>query len=111
MRSPAPKQIAPRVKALQASRELLLDGTQPVAFDWARDLLLLEENLPYHPNAMTLIVFGEAGELHRDTYYSIGGGFVVEVAKCGTGQAAVADVAHECQRGFDVSGIGRGDVA
>jgi L-serine dehydratase len=81
-----PKQIAPRIEALQASGELRLAGTQPVAFDWQRDLLLLEENLPYHPNAMTLIVEGEGGELHRDTYYSIGGGFVVDEAQAKAGQ-------------------------
>ncbi|MDE3737008.1 L-serine ammonia-lyase [Pseudomonas resinovorans] len=81
-----PKQIAPRIEALQASRELLLDGSHPVAFDWSRDLLLLDENLPYHPNAMTLIVEGEGGELHRDTYYSIGGGFVVDEAQAKSGQ-------------------------
>ncbi len=81
-----PKQIAPRIAALQEARELLLDGSHPVAFDWSRDLLLLEENLPYHPNAMTLIVEGEAGELHRDTYYSIGGGFVVDEAQAKAGQ-------------------------
>ncbi len=81
-----PKQIAPRIAALQEARELRLDGSHPVAFDWSRDLLLLEENLPYHPNAMTLIVEGEAGELHRDTYYSIGGGFVVDEAQAKAGQ-------------------------
>ncbi|BAN46135.1 L-serine ammonia-lyase [Metapseudomonas resinovorans] len=81
-----PKQIGPRIQALQECRELLLGGTHPVPFEWQRDLLLLEENLPYHPNAMTLIVFGEAGELHRDTYYSIGGGFVVDEAQAQAGQ-------------------------
>ncbi|WP_271410255.1 L-serine ammonia-lyase [Pseudomonas sp. Q1-7] len=81
-----PKQIGPRVEALKASGELLLDGTHAVPFDWSRDLLLLDENLPYHPNAMTLIVFDEAGELHRDTYYSIGGGFVVDETQARAGQ-------------------------
>ncbi|WP_017940096.1 L-serine ammonia-lyase, partial [Zestomonas thermotolerans] len=81
-----PKQIAPRIEALKASGELLLDGRHPVAFDWQRDLLLLEENLPYHPNAMTLSAFGESSEVHRDTYYSIGGGFVVDEAQAKSGQ-------------------------
>ncbi|WP_305775716.1 serine dehydratase beta chain, partial [Metapseudomonas resinovorans] len=80
-----PKQIAPRIEALKEARELLLDGSHPVAFDWQRDLLL-DENLPYHPNAMTLIVEGAAGELHRDTYYSVGGGFVVDEAQAKAGQ-------------------------
>ena len=30
---------------------------------------------------MTLVVFGADGELHRDTYYSVGGGFVVDEAQ------------------------------
>ncbi|WP_375741068.1 L-serine ammonia-lyase [Pseudomonas boanensis] len=81
-----PKQIPLRIAALLESGELLLDGAQPVPFDWQRDLLLLEENLPYHPNAMTLIAEGEGGELHRDTYYSIGGGFVVDAAQAASGQ-------------------------
>jgi len=46
---------------------------------------LLEENLPYHPNAMTLVAEGEGGELHADTYYSVGGGFVVDAAQAATG--------------------------
>lgn len=32
----------------------MLDGSHPVAFEYGRDLLLLDESLPYHPNAMSL---------------------------------------------------------
>jgi L-serine dehydratase len=48
-------------------------------------MLLIEENLPFHPNAMTLIAFDADGELHRDTYYSVGGGFVVDEAQASSG--------------------------
>ncbi|WPC04819.1 L-serine ammonia-lyase [Pseudomonas benzenivorans] len=82
-----PSQIAPRIEALRASGQLQLDGRLAVAFDWQRDMLLLEENLPYHPNAMTLTAFcGEGRELHSDTYYSIGGGFVVDAEQAAAGQ-------------------------
>src|SRR5690606_7760816 len=81
-----PTCIGERIEALQASRVLLLDGRQPVPFDWSRDLLLLDENLPYHPNAMTFIAEGESGELHRDSYYSIGGGFVVDAEQAASGR-------------------------
>ncbi len=50
-----------------------------------RDMRLIDENLPFHPNAMTLIVEGDDGELHRDTYYSVGGGFVVDEAQASSG--------------------------
>ncbi|MDW3710952.1 MULTISPECIES: L-serine ammonia-lyase [unclassified Pseudomonas] len=81
-----PRQIAPRIAELLASGILPLDGCLPVPFDWQRDMRLLDENLPYHPNAMTLVAFGESGELHRDTYYSVGGGFVVDAEQAAAGQ-------------------------
>jgi len=48
-------------------------------------MLLIDENLPFHPNAMTLIAESADGELHRDTYYSVGGGFVVDEAQAESG--------------------------
>ena len=81
-----PQQIEPRINALLQNGELLLGGSQRIVFDWQRDMRLLEENLPYHPNAMTLVAEGDAGELLRDTYYSVGGGFVVDAAQAATGQ-------------------------
>jgi len=36
---------------------------------------------------MTLVVDGDDGELHRDTYYSVGGGFVVDEAQARSGVA------------------------
>ena len=46
---------------------------------------LIDENLPFHPNAMTLVAHTETAELHRDTYYSVGGGFVVDAAQAASG--------------------------
>ena len=38
--------------------------------------------LPFHPNGMTLTAFGiDGSELRRETYFSIGGGFVVTEAE------------------------------
>src|SRR5476651_543515 len=80
-----PSQIGIRIESLRETHTLLLDGRLSVPFIWARDMRLIDENLPFHPNAMTLIVEGEYGELHRDTYYSIGGGFVVDEAQASSG--------------------------
>ena len=80
-----PSQIGQRIATLRETDTLLLDGRLEVGFVWARDMLLLDENLPYHPNAMTLIAEGASGELHRDTYYSVGGGFVVDAAQAASG--------------------------
>jgi L-serine dehydratase len=80
-----PSQIGLRIATLRETDTLLLDGRLSVPFLWARDMRLIDENLPFHPNAMTLIAEGDDGELHRDTYYSIGGGFVVDEAQAASG--------------------------
>jgi L-serine dehydratase len=80
-----PACIGLRIATLRETDTLMLNGQVPIPFVWKRDMLLLEENLPYHPNAMTLIAEGERGEIHRDTYYSVGGGFVVDAAQAASG--------------------------
>ena len=74
-----PTIILPEVMALKESNTLKLLGQFPIEFIWDRDMLLLEENLPYHPNAMRLTAYTSDGsELYQNTYYSIGGGFVID---------------------------------
>ncbi|MGY2202833.1 L-serine ammonia-lyase [Pseudomonas gingeri] len=82
-----PSQIGLRIATLRETDTLLLDNRLPIPFVWARDMQLIDENLPFHPNAMTLVAFDAAGELHRDTYYSVGGGFVVDAAQAASGVA------------------------
>ncbi|WP_462401709.1 L-serine ammonia-lyase [Pseudomonas sp. Marseille-QA0332] len=80
-----PTRIVPRIADVRETNVLLLDARHGIEFVWARDMRLLDENLPYHPNAMTLVAEGRDGELHRDTYYSVGGGFVVDAAQAASG--------------------------
>jgi L-serine dehydratase len=61
----------------QGTRETLrLAGTHNVSFH--RDDVILEPltRLPGHPNAMTLVAWGDDAALLTETYYSIGGGFI-----------------------------------
>ncbi|WP_327437700.1 L-serine ammonia-lyase [Pseudomonas donghuensis] len=78
-----PQSIEPLIAQLQQSQVLMLDGHRAIPFDCATDLLLLDESLPYHPNAMTLEASGATGSLLQQTYYSVGGGFIVEAAQVG----------------------------
>ncbi|ASP47150.1 L-serine ammonia-lyase [Cognaticolwellia beringensis] len=74
-----PDAILPEVAALKACNNLKILGKYPIEFVWSRDMNLLEDNLPYHPNAMRLSAFDSAGSpLYENTYYSIGGGFVID---------------------------------
>ncbi|UTW10225.1 L-serine ammonia-lyase [Marinobacterium rhizophilum] len=87
-----PDIIDPAVEALKASGELLLMGKRAVAFDWARDMQLLEECLPYHPNAMRLSAYAGDELLFSNTYYSVGGGFVIDEKEAQAGAPLVHQV-------------------
>lgn len=77
-----PHTIASRIDQVMAERCLILDGSHPIGFDYPRDMLLLDESLPYHPNAMSLEALDRQGaSLWLQTYYSVGGGFIVEAAQ------------------------------
>jgi L-serine dehydratase len=73
-----PATIEPRIDQLMQEQCLMLDGSHPLAFNYTRDMLLLDQSLPYHPNAMTLEALDGQGSLFSQTYYSVGGGFIVE---------------------------------
>ncbi|MFI2665634.1 L-serine ammonia-lyase [Micromonospora carbonacea] len=77
--------VAPRVAAIRAARRLTLLGAQEVDFDPDRDLVLhRRRSLPYHPNGMIFAAYDGGGALLRErTYYSVGGGFVVDEAAAG----------------------------
>lgn len=80
-----PAVVGPCIEELLESQTLLLGGQVAVPFLWARDLKWHEESLPYHPNAMTLVAKGHSEEVKRETYYSVGGGFVVDEAQARDG--------------------------
>jgi L-serine dehydratase len=73
-------QGAADVERIQATRRLSLLGSHEIAFDPDTDLVLHRRRaLPYHPNGMTLAAQDANGEpLLTKTYYSVGGGFVVD---------------------------------
>ena len=74
-----PTIIDPVVAAVKQNNRLNLLGQYDVEFIWSRDMQLLEKNLPYHPNAMHLYATASDGSLlFENTYYSIGGGFVID---------------------------------
>ena len=74
-----PEIILPAVEALKSHSLLNLLRKREIEFVWQRDMRLLEENLDFHPNAMRLSAFNSEGnELYSNTYYSIGGGFVID---------------------------------
>ncbi len=72
--------IAPSLARIRESKRLELGGRHGVAFDEAQDLVFhRRETLPFHSNAMKLQAFdAQDALLLSKTYYSVGGGFVVD---------------------------------
>src|ERR1700744_3112240 len=72
-------QVTPKTDLIKSSRKLVLSGKMEIEFSFDDDLLFLfNESLPYHPNAVTFQAFLSDGTALSETYYSIGGGFVVK---------------------------------
>ncbi|MFF9040406.1 L-serine ammonia-lyase [Streptomyces sp. NPDC014892] len=74
-----------RVALVRDNKTLLLAGKQRIAFDADADLVLhRRKSLPAHPNGMVFRAFADdGGTLDERTYYSVGGGFVVDEAATG----------------------------
>jgi L-serine dehydratase len=71
--------IDDKIARIHATQTLNINGIQVVSFDPTNDLIFhMNESLPGHPNAMTLTVTFLNETVKSDTYYSIGGGFVVK---------------------------------
>jgi len=83
-----PLEAQQEIQQLLETGTLLLAGCHPIRFDWAQDMQLRDEFLPYHPNAMTLLAFFNNGESVQTTYYSVGGGFVVDEQQALQGEVA-----------------------
>ncbi|MER7689405.1 L-serine ammonia-lyase [Streptomyces sp. NPDC097610] len=69
-----------RVEQIKSSGRLSLLGTHEISFSFADDLVLHRRKaLPYHANGMTVLAYDASGTLVLEkTYYSVGGGFVVD---------------------------------
>ncbi|MEU1747724.1 L-serine ammonia-lyase [Micromonospora arida] len=77
--------VGPRVERIRTERRINILDAHEIDFDPDRDLTLhRRRSLPYHPNGMTFVAYDRAGaELRSRTYYSVGGGFVVDEAAAG----------------------------
>jgi len=74
--------IHAKLNDIAAMKKILLAGLHEVDFDSREDIeFLFAETLPYHPNALTFLATLKNGDSIAETYYSIGGGFVVKEAE------------------------------
>ncbi|WP_432714634.1 L-serine ammonia-lyase [Pedobacter sp.] len=104
------------ILGIKHRQQLSLHGTHKVLFHFDDDMIFLfQESLPFHPNAVTFQAFLNTGKAVSETYYSIGGGFVVKEGENASDKQSVdlpfpiekaADLLHWClSTGLKVSEV------
>lgn len=104
------------IEDIHTSHQLNLGGQHNISFDTDEDLLFLyTQSLPFHPNAVTFQAFLSSGKAISETYYSIGGGFVVKEGAEGNSSTEVDlpfpidtanDLLHWCRKtGLKISEV------
>ena len=98
--------INAKVDDIAAMKRLVLGGLHEIPFNPTEDIdFLLSESLPFHPNGLSFLADLKNGEKISETYYSIGGGFVVQEGEKANASNAVslpfpinssADLLHWC---------------
>ena len=70
---------------LRNTGKIMLSGRVPIALSEDDIALYTRTVLDFHPNGMTLTAYAaDDSTLHRQTYYSVGGGFVVTEGEAAT---------------------------
>ncbi|PZF70876.1 L-serine ammonia-lyase [Taibaiella soli] len=109
-------EITPRMRQISEQKKMKVGKAKEIAFDPAVDVeFLMNESLPFHPNALTFLCSFEDGRDVAETFYSIGGGFVVKENEQGGGANDVelpfpieknADLLHWCMKtGLSISEV------
>jgi len=71
--------VGARLDAIRAEQRLNVLGAHPINFVEKQHILFRRNALAYHPNAMTIAALNADGAfLDAATYYSVGGGFVID---------------------------------
>lgn len=65
------------VDFVKSSKEIKFGNEKSIPFNPKEDITFNKEFLPFHPNGISFRSFCNGIEISLDTYYSIGGGFVV----------------------------------
>lgn len=96
----------PQVQAewgrVQSEGTLRVGGATPVSFRPAEHIAFRRETtLPFHPNGMTLRAWGAEDLIAEETYYSVGGGFVVQEDSAAPSHRQV-DLPYSVVRGNDL---------
>ena len=93
--------ISDHVQRIRSEHQLRVNE-QTIAFDPAVHLVFESYSLPYHPNALTFKAFYDNTVRAEATYYSIGGGFVVQEGEDANAQESI-ELPYPIDRGSELA--------
>lgn len=94
-----PKFIA---EVKESGRLAIALGKQSIRFHYQEDMVFHSGFLPLHENGMTLTAFSDGREIYRQTYYSIGGGFIVNENSFSSAQEEPPNVPYPYRSAADI---------
>lgn len=71
-------EIDQTIASISSQQQLQLNSKHAVSFDPDMDIVFHKKFLPFHPNGITFRATMNDGSTDEETYYSVGGGFVVQ---------------------------------
>jgi len=107
--------IDARIQDIHSMKKLVLGGKHEIDFDPTEDIeFLYHESLPFHPNAITFLAKARNDNHLAETYYSVGGGFVVKEGEEHDASNDIQlpfpintadDLLHCCMKGLSISEV------
>ena len=107
--------IEARIQDIHSMNKLVLGGKHEIDFDPIEDIeFLYNESLPFHPNAVTFLAKARNGNHLAETYYSVGGGFVIKEGEEHDAANDIQlpfpintadDLLHCCMKGLSISEV------
>lgn len=105
-----------KIDTINKEKRICIGGYKCITFNPSEDVqFLFTETLPFHPNGLTFLASFENGENISETYYSIGGGFVVKEGETQSSRQSVQlpfpvntsnDLLHWCMMtGFAINEV------
>lgn len=82
--------ITSKIASIKSSGKMLLGNETEINFNPSTDVVfLMNESLPFHPNGLSFLVHLTNGNHFSETFYSVGGGFVVKETEESSGKNEV----------------------
>ena len=107
--------ISKTIQDIQQTNIISLNSKHVIAFNPTTQIqFLTTESLPFHPNAVSFLVSLNTGDTISETYYSIGGGFIIKEKDINQQKPPIdlpfpintaADLLHWCMQGLSISEV------